>query len=82
MSKKVTPARKSTTAKSKVAASPAAPISSPVRYSAIPKSVAAAKPAVTAEMIARKAFELYAGGRPGGEVDHWLAAESELRTAA
>ncbi len=57
--------------------------STPVRYSALPKLTApAAKVAVTDDMIARKAFELYAAGIGGSEQDHWFAAEAELRTAA
>ena len=80
MSKKIT---KTPAAKSKVAAKTKT-VSSPVRYTAIPKAVAApaARREITSEMIARKAFELYAAGRDGGEMDHWLAAEAELRIAA
>ena len=81
MSKKTT---KTPAAKTKVAAK-AKPLSSPVRYSAIPKAVIAApavKVEVTADMIATRAFELYAAGREGGQLDHWLAAEAELRVAA
>ena len=81
MSKKTTT---KSTPKPKVAKpTTAAAVSSPVRYSALPKLVApAAKAEITAERIAAKAFELYAAGRAGGEMDHWLAAEAELRQAA
>ncbi len=81
MSKKTTT---KSTPKPKVAkGKPSAAVHSPVRYSALPKLVvAAAKAEVTPERIAAKAFELYAAGRDGGEVDHWLAAEAELRQAA
>jgi hypothetical protein len=57
--------------------------STPVRYSALPKlTTPAAKVVVTDDMIARKAFELFAAGRGGSELDHWFAAEAELRQAA
>ena len=84
MSKKITPSRKIPAAKAKAkVATPAAVVSSPVRYTAIPKVAApVAKAEVTSEMIARKAFELFATGRGGSELDHWFAAEAELRTAA
>jgi DUF2934 family protein len=36
----------------------------------------------THEEIAARAYELYEGGNPGGSVDHWLAAERELRATA
>jgi hypothetical protein len=83
MSKKTsTSSRKipATKAKAKVAQT----VSTPVRYSAIPKAVTAApaKPVVTSELIAIKAFELFAAGRSGSEMDHWLAAEAELKSAA
>ena len=61
-------------------------VSTPVRYSALPKLAPAAKPtlklAITADQIAVKAYELFAAGTPGGQLDHWLAAEAELKIAA
>ena len=41
-------------------------------------------PAVTPDDVARRAHELYLsrGGRHGQDVDDWLQAEQELRTAA
>ena len=81
MSKKITPVTKKVTAPK--AKKVAVVETTPVRYSALPKLTApAAKIAVTNDMIARKAFELFAAGRAGSEMDHWLAAEAELRTAA
>jgi hypothetical protein len=86
MPKKITtPSKKVPAAKAKVTkvAAPEATVSTPVRYTAIPKAVApVAQVQVTSEMIARKAFELFAAGRGGSELDHWFAAEAELRTAA
>ena len=60
-------------------------VSTPVRNSAIPKltPVAARKPmAITDSIIATKAFEIYASGNGGSELDNWFAAERELRQAA
>lgn len=41
-------------------------------------------PAVTPDDVARRAHDLYLsrGGRHGQDVDDWLQAEQELRTAA
>lgn len=33
---------------------------------------------VTREMIAERAYHLWLSGAPGGELDHWCAAEREL----
>jgi hypothetical protein len=71
-------AAKKSTAKKTVSA----PTSSPVRNTPIPKVAAA--PAVVAkvptqEEIARRAFEIYAGGTGGSETDNWFRAERELR---
>ena len=30
--------------------------------------------------IATLAYQIYADGAPGGELDHWLAAENELKS--
>ena len=82
---KKTAASKKVIVKGKTAKVAVEAVTTPVRYSALPKLVAvapAAKADVTADRIATKAFELFAAGRAGGEVDHWLAAEAELRAAA
>ena len=34
---------------------------------------------VTSDMIAEKAYHLWLAGHPGGEHDHWIAAERALR---
>jgi hypothetical protein len=60
-------------------------VSTPVRNSAIPKvrpAVVVKQLAITGEMIASKAFEIYASGQGGSELDNWFAAERELRRAA
>jgi hypothetical protein len=60
-------------------------VSTPVRNSAIPKltPVVSRKPLeITTEVIARKAFEIFASGQGGSELDNWFAAERELRQAA
>ncbi len=58
-------------------------VSTPVRNTAIPKAVAAkktARPEITNEMIAKRAFEIFASGKGGSEQDNWFAAERELRS--
>ena len=60
-------------------------ISSPVRNSAIPKLmpiVSRKIEAISTDAIARKAFEIFASGNGGSELDNWFAAERELRQAA
>jgi hypothetical protein len=60
-------------------------ISTPVRNSAIPKvkTNALAKPmSITGDMIAKKAYEIFASGNGGSELDNWFAAERALRQAA
>jgi hypothetical protein len=57
--------------------------STPVRNSAIPKPAAKARKAsveITQDMIAAKAYEIYASGAGGSELDNWFAAERELRS--
>ncbi len=56
-------------------------VSTPVRNTPIPKAVTAGpkKLEITSEQIARKAFEIYASGNGGSELDNWFAAERELR---
>lgn len=77
MARKATPAKKPAAAAVK-AAKPVA--STPVRHTAIPKAVpaAVAKPAITHEMIATRAFEISCGPTCGSEMDNWLRAEREL----
>lgn len=65
----------------KVTRKPAAakPVAStPVRNTAIPRP-AGAKPVVTHEMIARRAYEIAMSGFGGSEFDNWIRAETELR---
>ena len=78
-------ASKKTTSKSKApAAKPTA--STAVRNTPIPKAIpaaapiVAAKPAITFDVIAQRAYEIWQ--RQGGsESDNWFLAESELRAA-
>jgi hypothetical protein len=59
----------------------------PVRRTSTPRartaaSADAAAPAnrvVTDADIAKRAYELFCSGAPGGQLDHWLQAERELR---
>jgi hypothetical protein len=60
-------------------------VSTPVRNSAVPKAsaVTTRKPVeITGEMIAVRAFEIFASGQGGSELDNWFAAERQLRSAA
>lgn len=59
-----------------------APISTPVRNSAIPRPVVAQakKPVeITHDRIAQRAYEIYLSGSGGSEQDNWFRAERELR---
>ena len=82
--KPTTPVSRSTTTPAKTpaakAASPA-PVTSPVRNTAVPKTTSAAKPVLTHEMIAKRAYEIYLSGTGGSEHDNWVRAERELRGA-
>jgi len=80
MARKATPATKPA-AVAAAAAKAAKPIvSTPVRHTAIPKTTQAfAKPVITHEVIARRAFEISCGPNCGSEMDNWLRAERELR---
>ena len=65
---------------------PKATASTAVRHSAIPKPeiAAAAAPAprtITSEMIAHRAYEIWASGTGGSEIENWSRAERELRAA-
>lgn len=54
------------------------PASTVSRNTAIPRP-GASKREVTREMIAKRAFEIYASGKGDSETDNWLRAERELR---
>ena len=76
---------KSTTTGGKKAA-PKATASTAVRHTAIPKvEIAAAAPsaprAITTEMVASRAYEIWASGSGGSDLENWSRAERELRAA-
>jgi hypothetical protein len=48
------------------------------RNTPVPRSVAA-KPQITHEMIAKRAYEIYRSPRSGSQIDNWLRAERELK---
>ena len=54
-----------------------------VRNTSIPpkvsSSMSTANRAITQEAIARRAYEIYASGKGGSQLDNWLRAEKELR---
>jgi hypothetical protein len=82
MAKKSTPVGTAVVSKK-----PAKTVSTPVRNSAIPKSITKATTArkpveISNELIARKAYEIFASGKGGSELDNWFAAERELKRAA
>lgn len=84
MARKSSPAVKSAVvsqgevSKAPVIKSVAAPVSSPVRNTPIPK-VTAVKKEITREQIAKRAFEIHCSGSGGNETDNWHRAERELR---
>jgi len=59
----------------------AAPASTPVRNTPVPKPVAKAAPKkeISHADIARRAFEIHCSGTGGSETDNWYRAERELR---
>ena len=65
----------SSTYRSTTKSTPASTVS---RNTAIPRT-STAKREVTHEMIAKRAFEIFASGKGGNQVDNWLRAERELR---
>jgi hypothetical protein len=76
---------KSNKSAAKTPSSPAStPTKTPVRRTVVPRKgndTAAAAPApraITRDDIARRAYELFSAGAPGGELEHWLQAEREL----
>ncbi len=60
-------------------------VSSPVRNTPIPRAQAPvpapAKKQITREMIAKRAYEIWQSGKGGSEMENWLRAERELRSA-
>lgn len=49
-----------------------------VKNSPVPK-VARTERVITHEMIAKRAYEIYASGTGGSETDNWYRAERELK---
>ncbi|HUB26845.1 MAG TPA: DUF2934 domain-containing protein [Tepidisphaeraceae bacterium] len=66
---KTTPARNTPLPK---AATPVTPIPAAPPAAVAPKEI-------TYEMIAKRAYEIFAGGTGGDETSNWLRAERELR---
>jgi Protein of unknown function (DUF2934) len=60
------------------ASRPATPQSASSTTSSNRPAAAAAKP-VTHELIARRAYEIWASGQGGTEMENWIRAERELR---
>lgn len=61
--------------------------STPARNTTVPpkarssaKAANGSTAAVTREMIAERAYHIWLSGAPGGEMDHWCAAERELNS--
>jgi hypothetical protein len=61
------------------------PMSTPVRNTPIPKAQAAVSASstvrreITQDMIARRAYEIWASGQGSSDEQNWLRAERELR---
>jgi hypothetical protein len=66
--------KKATTAKARTTKAAAKTATTPA-----PRPTLVAEP--TREAIAEQAYLLWERGEPGGEADHWLRAEAELRAA-
>lgn len=77
MAKKATSPKK-IISKATVHKTVAAPVSTPVRNTAIPK-VTPIKKEITYDQIAKRAFEIHCSGTGGSETDNWHRAERELR---
>jgi len=81
MAKKATPgaAAKPATPIAK-AVTPPATISTPVRNSPVPKAqpVIRSKKEITQDQIAIRAYEIWASGTGGSEIDNWNRAIREL----
>lgn len=81
MAKKTTTTGRSTassySSKSAIPAA-AAPTSTAVRNSAIPKAQPASK-VITHEMIAKRAYEISQSPQCGSEYENWIRAERELK---
>jgi hypothetical protein len=84
--------KKSTASKSSSSKKPTAKAtaSSTVRHTPLPKMEAfdvpvtappAARRDVTSDVIATRAYEIWASGQGGSELENWARAESELRAA-
>ena len=76
------PVSKTAASNGKKAAAPKVVARSEVRNSPLPK--AAARPAaaarqITGQMIATRAYEIWASGQGGSDFDNWVRAERELR---
>jgi hypothetical protein len=57
---------------------PGKPVSTAQRGTPIPRPQAI-KPQITHEQIAKRAYEIYASGKGGSQVENWLRAERELK---
>jgi hypothetical protein len=51
----------------------------PARKPASRTTTRTRKPAITHEVIAQRAYEIYLSGSAGGPFDDWVRAETELR---
>ena len=81
MAKKAAPAPKTASKSTPAAKAATAPVSTPVRNSAVPKPQTAAAKAkvITHDDIAQRAYFISQSGTGGSEYDNWVRAERELR---
>jgi hypothetical protein len=74
------PATRSSTPPAKPAPAKSAPVSTVARNSPIPRP-SPMKREITQEMIAKRAYEIFASGKGGSQTDNWFQAERELKGA-
>jgi hypothetical protein len=80
--KKSTPARSTAPAAAPKARAAKPAVTTEVRNTAVPpraSGITAARRELTHDMIARRAYEIFASGMGGSEMDNWCRAERELR---
>ena len=61
----------------KITPAKAIPTATVSRNTPVPRPVA--KREITHEMIAKRAYEIYASGKGGSQLDNWFRAERELK---
>ncbi|MGA2582815.1 MAG: DUF2934 domain-containing protein [Tepidisphaeraceae bacterium] len=76
MPKKPIPSRPAVPSRS----TPAPAAKSVARNTPVPRPQMSPARPITHEMIAKRAFEIYASGKGGSQLDNWFRAERELKS--